>query len=333
MSLYKYVSAARGIDILSKGLIRFTQPGAFNDPFECRPFVQSLTNELNGTIRFPSFDVEKMCETAMKNIAEFNLPISPKLERTVVKFFKKSFASLSGQPLKPLLDQPEALRLFRDALPRGIDVSIGILSLAERPDSHLMWSHYSQNHTGVVIAFNERHSYFSPSSTYAKSNGPFIFRKVRYSIGRPKRPVINSFEDFEKSDWYLTKSREWRDENEWRMIRPLGFAKQALLKLNDGKKVRIRGRKAGRSWRDLQFLEELLRHEPEKYFFLFQLPPKCIKAIIFGCKISSQDERTIVRILSRSHYSHVKKYRATMDSEKFKLNVVRWKPRTSPRHI
>jgi hypothetical protein len=336
MSLYKYVSAERGIDILGKGLIRFTQPGAFNDPFECRPFVQSLTSELSGTIRFPSFDVEKMCEAAMKDIAEFkrrspSLPISPKLERTLLKSFKNVFASLPGQPLKSLLNQPSAIRLFRDNLPRGFDVSIGILSLAEQPDTHLMWSHYSREHTGIVIAFNEKHPYFSPSSTRAKSNGPFVFQKVRYSIERPERPVINSFEDFEKSDWYLTKSGEWQYENEWRMIRRLDFAQQ-VLKLDDGKETRIRGRKASRTWHDIRFLEELLRHEPQKYIYLFQIPPKCIKAIIFGCKISSQDERMIVRLLSRSHYSHVKKYRATMDEQKFKLNVVGWKPRTSPRH-
>jgi len=106
----------------------------------------------------------------------------------------------------------------------------------------------------------------------------------------------------------------------------------AVLKLDDGKATRIRGRKARRTWHDIRFLEELLRHEPQKYIYLFHVPPKCIKAIIFGCKISSQDERTIVRLLSRSHYSHVKKYRATMDEQKFKLNVVGWKPRTSPRH-
>ena len=41
MSLYKYVNTAR-ISMLDDALIRFTQPGAFNDPFEMQPFFQSL---------------------------------------------------------------------------------------------------------------------------------------------------------------------------------------------------------------------------------------------------------------------------------------------------
>ena len=36
-TVYKYTSAERGLEALVRGLIRFTQPGALNDPFEALP--------------------------------------------------------------------------------------------------------------------------------------------------------------------------------------------------------------------------------------------------------------------------------------------------------
>jgi len=40
MTLYKYLHPDR-IDLLQNLLIRFTQPGAFNDPFEMQPYFDS----------------------------------------------------------------------------------------------------------------------------------------------------------------------------------------------------------------------------------------------------------------------------------------------------
>src|SRR5687768_765350 len=41
MILYKYLSADR-IGVLRDRMIRFTQPGDFNDPFEFRPTIQQI---------------------------------------------------------------------------------------------------------------------------------------------------------------------------------------------------------------------------------------------------------------------------------------------------
>lgn len=42
--LYKYLAPDR-IDILQKRRIRFTPPGAFNDPFEFRPVLKALRSD------------------------------------------------------------------------------------------------------------------------------------------------------------------------------------------------------------------------------------------------------------------------------------------------
>jgi hypothetical protein len=331
MSLYKYVTADR-IDILQKGLIRFTQPSAFNDPFDCKPFLQSMTRGLDfsETIKISPLEIDKaFAESKRQNP---DLPISPRLERKLRNGLKEFINSLSEQPmerLERLLEQEDTKSLFRDALPRGLDLSIGILSLAEESNNILMWSHYSEDHTGFVIEFDEEHSYFKPTFSEANNNGPLIMQKVRYSIGRPERPVINSLKDFEDdSSWYSAKSAEWQYENEWRMIRPLKHADVCLrLENNANKYVRLRKPRQEKPWENIQVLEEVLRPERGRYIYLFSIPPDCIKAVILGCRMSKKDSRKILRLLSRDkRYSHVKTYAASTDEKLFRLNIAPVEP-------
>ena len=44
MAIYKYVVEER-IDILQNGLIRFTQPSVFNDPFEVYPYFKAIADD------------------------------------------------------------------------------------------------------------------------------------------------------------------------------------------------------------------------------------------------------------------------------------------------
>jgi hypothetical protein len=44
MAIYKYVTVER-IDIFKNGHIRFTQPSAFNDPFETFPYFSAIAPE------------------------------------------------------------------------------------------------------------------------------------------------------------------------------------------------------------------------------------------------------------------------------------------------
>jgi hypothetical protein len=46
MILYKYLHPDR-IDVLTQKMVRFTQPGDFNDPFEFRPYIQSAAQMIS----------------------------------------------------------------------------------------------------------------------------------------------------------------------------------------------------------------------------------------------------------------------------------------------
>lgn len=43
-SCYKYLTPAR-LDVLERRRIRFTQPAAFNDPFEFKPYIESAASQ------------------------------------------------------------------------------------------------------------------------------------------------------------------------------------------------------------------------------------------------------------------------------------------------
>ena len=55
--LFKYLRPER-IDVIEKLEIRFTQPGALNDPFELRPRIESLVSEAETLAHLSSTPVD-----------------------------------------------------------------------------------------------------------------------------------------------------------------------------------------------------------------------------------------------------------------------------------
>ncbi len=81
---------------------------------------------------------------------------------------------------------------------------LGIFCLTEKPDNHLMWVHYARNHTGFVLGFNARASFFQENNR--------VLRKVRYRRG----PKVFSEADINVCFY---KSAHWKYEQEWRCVR------------------------------------------------------------------------------------------------------------------
>ena len=129
MSLYKYVSFENLKRIL-EGSIRFTQPGAFNDPFEMVP-------ELYVPEGFGCEDVE-------------------------ISF---SVTAPRREPILGALDDDFESDYCSDWNSRKIlgslNQSIGILCLSMNDASLLMWSHYADGYSGAIVQFDETHRFFS----------------------------------------------------------------------------------------------------------------------------------------------------------------------------
>ncbi|CAH6846320.1 conserved hypothetical protein [Vibrio chagasii] len=125
MGLYKYMSFSN-LKYLLDGTIRFTQPKAFNDPFELLPEIH-LIDSVDG----------------------FSLDVTaPKREGTPARL-TDDFESKNCNDI-----------VARDVL-NAVNDLIGILCLSRNPNSLLMWSHYADEYKGVVVEFDETHEFFT----------------------------------------------------------------------------------------------------------------------------------------------------------------------------
>ena len=128
-SLYKYVDIA-GLRRLLEGTVRFTQPSAFNDPFELLPEIVIPDGEPEHRINI-SFDI----------MAARRLPPVGELDE--------------------LPDQSRASDATSRDIVQQLNSLIGILSLSRIKDSLLMWSHYADQYAGAVIEFDGAHEFFA----------------------------------------------------------------------------------------------------------------------------------------------------------------------------
>ena len=208
--LYKYVPFHRN-DILETGLVRFTQPGDFNDPFEMRP----------------SFDLMSKADIA-------SLPEAPGQEGTTgpkARILTNEALSAMMNALLPGIQRtiaatakgPGAWSLDNNLIARSVyDSKYGILSLTEQPTSLLMWAHYADAHRGFVLQLDDQHSFFR-----RPIDSGFTLRQVVYSDARP----ILSYSSLESIDVFFTKSPEWAYEREWRLVAPLSTANKIVEKV------------------------------------------------------------------------------------------------------
>jgi len=299
MPICKYVSSER-IDILKNAHIRFTQPAAFNDPFESFPYFKTIApeNDIDDFLRkyeWGGNELEKMLEESrQKQLQKYpgvNIP----------------FDRVKGQ-LKAMMEQskPFITNLFKglmtmrgpfhrkmtlNALIHAMNKEIGILCFTEKRDNLLMWAHHSSNHTGFVVEFNENYSFFDQRTKENEIRRHL--KKVRYSLKRPEVILLDlSLSNEENIDRWIkdifwVKSKHWEYEQEWRMIYTL---------------------------RDCQKIIPSNPHD----IYLFPIPKDCITGVILGCRISNDDKQAILSLVkSDREYSHVKLIESIMDEREY----------------
>ena len=128
MSLYKYVSSENLLRILD-GSIRFTQPGAFNDPFEMVPELYVPKNY---------------------GVKEISINFSLTANRR-----KPSVGKLEADFESDYCNDINSRKILS-----SLNQSIGVLCLSRNKSSLLMWSHYAESYTGAIIEIDESHEFF-----------------------------------------------------------------------------------------------------------------------------------------------------------------------------
>lgn len=193
------------------------------------------------------------------------------------------------------------------------------LSLTENPANLLMWAHYTKNHRGFLIEFDETNDFFRDKQKY-------LF-KIPYSNIRPvlgKRTVlkliselINTLKDGSVIDMenlhrlssIFHKSIDWKDEQEWRLITLTDFADN-LTKIEKKRKAYF----------SFGIDSPAINKIRSDYVAMFNLPPESIKSIIFGCNVNQKLRRNIYNLKeANSSLSHVVLYQALIDKKEYRL--------------
>lgn len=208
--LYKFLPLER-ITYFDNELLRFTPPGALNDPYECLPALpDDLAKELLRKLKTKS---------AMPPIHQ---PGTPRNER---QWLEKKYK----QAIKQDRNIPKTITEIREQyykrMTTKMNETIGILSLSRRWDISLMWSHYTASHSGFCIGFDGAHDFFQYGEIF---NGEKIaVSPIIYSNKRSVVPANDLTADQAKSI-LLTKALEWSYEEEERSLRLLQDADEKI---------------------------------------------------------------------------------------------------------
>lgn len=197
--LYKYMPAGFGDGVIlpyfDNGYIRFTQPGALNDPFE----MEGAYSETD-------------LETGLFNMQKMHVGAAVK---------NKNSHCQTSQLVRAYNKLKEDARTSPDGLNADIwsrikarnNETYGILSLSECWNNSAMWSHYSNRHTGVCLGFDTN----TQTLQGKLCNGMRSVQKVIYSTERvPLNLIALNKEDV--NTVFYRKSIDWQYEKEWRCI-------------------------------------------------------------------------------------------------------------------
>lgn len=209
--LYKYFAPDR-VSFFSDLRVRYSQLGAFNDPFEGRPEITSLSNKE---------DILSVVNSALPveiRQAYDQLPshVQATITYSQVRELADHFAKAQESETLAMM---QSIGVMAGSFFTGkIDQLLGVFCLSEVPDSLLMWAHYATSHTGFVVEFDAMH----PSFHEQKSDEDDLrhIRRVYYRESRPSAPLSS----MSAIELFLAKSGHWSYEREWRIVRPLADA-------------------------------------------------------------------------------------------------------------
>lgn len=99
----------------------------------------------------------------------------------------------------------------------------GVTSFTETRDNLLMWSHYADEHKGMVVEFDPNHEFFISTYTTPNNSHEGHLSRVLY-----RKERLSQVDDY-LMDVFVHKSDEWSYEKEHRLILNLSSAHKKLI--------------------------------------------------------------------------------------------------------
>lgn len=211
----------------------------------------------------------------------------------------------------------------------------GIISLASRKDNILMWSHYGDEHRGMVIELDEENALLKQRFDVDAERDlahDVIYRKNR----------INNFDKNRIFLPYIEKSLEWAYEEEkriivdnlhscdyWMYIFSSESDAESALSAKSFEGIRLN--LCERSGRVITFkANDIVKpFDPNplincpKFMSMFRIPPEAIKSVTFGAYSDIESVKKVCEIIeSKEELGHLKIYEAKLSDEIFGVEIV-----------
>lgn len=285
---FKYMTSGTAKVVLSNSSLRWSSPLLFNDPFDHQidfnfdftetEFVESYLKAFEQVI-FGSDEVS------------FDIDTRPGALNSVMR--QKRNELNKNDALKELKrgveETARKLEAFKDNVNAELQKhlkNVRVLCVSEAHDNVVMWSHYANDHKGVVMRLQ---------CIDEIDNTLLAAKKIGYN---KKLPVIASLDEMVKNtlgiqkhnyaklftDLSYVKHNDWQYEREWRVA----FPEAATTGLH----------------KDIQE------------------NPRVFGSVYMGCRIEPVDETDILSLL-RGPLSHVEVYKATKRKVEFGLDFER----------
>ena len=227
------------------------------------------------------------------NILDFNDPFDATPSFTEItdqsyqSLGRKTFGrqSIAGELQQRIeQDKAEAVPILTRFFQERFSECFGVVCFTARNDWVPMWARYASNHEGFAVEFNPEHPLFSNEN----------FGVVHYGPKRPQLALATSGLEQELRKLAFTKSDQWIDEAEWRLVK---------------------------GWRDLK---EAVKPWDKKGGRYVDLPPEIVRAIYFGCRVTRQVTDEIEACCKRPEYRDVKLFQMRPDPADYKLIEAPW---------
>jgi len=286
--LYKYTTYKAALKIFSSLTMKWSCAIEFNDPFDSRAGTFNIDKKALGIqmdeiiyeILFNNAGYEPFIGTSMYNIIQLLLKIPPAQRKEIYRDMK--IKDIGGDAWK------FAERKFEQDWEIARKRLFAMLCLTENENHPLMWSHYADSHSGVVIKFkrvNEGDTlvYEAEKVEYNDDLVSFAFNHedfLNHIFGKTK---LNAKSIFERC--LLRKGKVWEYENEWRCKKP----------------------KTSQEYETFEFVS---------------FRPYEVDSVFLGCRMDEENEKSILDILSKK-LKHVSVYKYVLDDRAFKNTLIR----------
>ncbi|MDT9180871.1 MAG: hypothetical protein P5678_25355, partial [Limnospira sp. PMC 1240.20] len=175
--LFKYLPPVR-VDFLKTELLRFSQPSALNDPYECLPFMKGFN---------PFQFVENSCKRTKHHLDRILKDI-PKNKRS--KFKRKVQSFKIQEKVRVNKNQNDIQEQFLKSFMSDADSTIGIFSMSGCCKITQLWAYYGDSFKGFCVGFNSNHPFFSKQHSVHSDIGHVV--PVRYTVlAQRKWPEIH----------------------------------------------------------------------------------------------------------------------------------------------